>query len=214
MAAHQRIAELRHVEGFADPLHLLHAARRLDEDAVGAGADVALRPAHGFVEVVDRARIGARENPGFRIDPLRTCRPDLCFRQFGRDDLLADHVPAALGPLLVLDQDGAHAHALIGLYRVHHVLDVAVAVVAVDEHRQVAGRHDVAHGRRDFAKTLQPDVGYAITRADRREAADEIGLEADPLDQPGAERVMRARNNQNPFVVDGLVDDLAKTGRH
>jgi hypothetical protein len=92
----------------------------------------------------------------------------------------------------------------------HHVLDVAISVVAVDEGRQVAGRHDVAHGRRDFAEALQADVGYAITRADDREAANEICLETDALDEPGAERVMGARNNQEPLVIHSLVDDFAK----
>ena len=59
VAAHQRIADLRHVEGFADLLQFLNAARRLDENAVGAGADIALGTAHGLVEIVDRARVGA-----------------------------------------------------------------------------------------------------------------------------------------------------------
>ena len=48
------------------------AARRLDENAVGAGADIALGAAHGLVEVIDRARVGAAEDPGFRIDAART----------------------------------------------------------------------------------------------------------------------------------------------
>ena len=129
----------------------------------------------------------------------------------GRHHLLADHVAAALRPLLVLDQDRADAHALVALHGVHHVLDVAVAVVAVDEHRQVAGRHDVAHAGRDLAEALQPDVGHAVARADRREAADEIGLEAELLDDARGERVMRARHHQEPLVLHGLVDDLAET---
>ena len=188
----------------ADALELVDAARRLDENAVGAGADVALRPAHGLVEVIDRARIGARENPGFRIDPLRTGRPDFRLGELSGNDFLADHVPATLGPLLVLDQDGAHSHALISLNRVHHVLDVAVAVVAIHEHRQVAGGHDVAHGRCDFAKALQPDVGHAIARADGRETADEIGFEADFLDEPRAERVMGTGNDEEPLLLTAL----------
>ena len=154
MAAHQRIADLRHVEGFADLLQFRDAARRLDENAVGAGADIALGAAHGFVEVIDRARVGAAEDPGFRIDALGRGRLDLGLGELDGHDLLADHVAAALRPLLVLDQDGAHPHALVGLHRVHDVLDVAIAVVAVDEHRQVARAHDIAHGGRDFAKAL------------------------------------------------------------
>ena len=63
----------------------------------------------------------------------------------------------------------------------------------------------------DFAEALQPDIRHAVARADRREAADEIGLEADLLDHPRAQRIMRAGDDQEPLVLDGLVDDLAKT---
>jgi hypothetical protein len=97
---------------------------------------------------------------------------------------------------------------------VHHVLHVAVAVVAVDEHRQVARPHDVAHRRRDLAKTLEAEVGHSVARADRRETADEIGLEPDPLDQAGAQGIVRAGHDQDPLVRDGAIDDLAKARRH
>ena len=46
MTAHQRIANLRYVEGAADVLELVDAARGFDEDTVGAGTNVALRAAH------------------------------------------------------------------------------------------------------------------------------------------------------------------------
>ena len=193
---------------------LFDAARRLDEYSVSPGANVAFGAAHGFVEIVNRSGVGARQNPGFGFEALGTGRPDFCLGQFDRHHFFADHMTAALRPLLILDQDRAHAHAFVTLHRVHHVLDVAVAVVAVDEHRQVAGRHDVAHAGRDFAKTLEPDVGDSIARADRRETADEIRLEADFLYKTRAERVMRAGNNEKSLVPDRRVDDLSKTCRH
>src|SRR4029079_6797904 len=139
---------------------------------------------------------------------------DFRLGDLGRHHLLAYHVAAAFRPLLVLDQDRAHAHALVALHRVHHVLDVAVAVVAVDEHRQVAGRHDVAHAGRNLAEAFYAYGRHAVARADRGEAADEIGLEAELLDDARGERVMRTRDNQEPLVLHGLVDDLAKTRRH
>ena len=140
--------------------------------------------AHGFVEIVDGAGVGARQNPGLRIDALRARRLDLGNGQFGGHDLLADHVAAALRPLLIFDQDGGDAHALIGLHRVHDVLDVAIAVVAIDEDRQVARHHDVAHGGGNLAKAFEAHVRHAVTRADRRKPADEIRFEANLLDQP------------------------------
>jgi hypothetical protein len=214
MATHQWVANLRHVEGAADPLQLLHAARCLDEDAVGPGTDVALAAAHSLIEIVDLARVGARENPCFRAKPLGASRTEFCLRQFHRHHLLTFHVAAALGPLLILDQDRAHAHALVALHRVHHVLDIPISVIAVHEHRQVASRHDVAHGGGDLAKALQANVRHPVSRADRREAADEIGLEPDLLDQSRAQRVVGARDNQKPPFFHGPVDDLPKTGLH
>src|SRR5262249_24671272 len=77
VATRQRIADLRHVEGAADAPKLLQAARRLDEDAVGAGPDVTLGAPQGLVEIVDGPRVGARQNPGLRIEALRRGGPDL-----------------------------------------------------------------------------------------------------------------------------------------
>ena len=96
----------------------------------------------------------------------------------------------------------------------HYVLHVAIAVVAVHEHRQVASCHDVAHAGRDFAEAFQADVGHAVACADCWEATNEIGLETDVLDQPGTQRVMRAGHHQKFLILDGLVDDLAKARRH
>src|SRR5262249_51497296 len=214
VAADQRIADLWHVEGAPDALELIDTARCLDENAVGAGAHIALGAAQRLVEVVNGARIGAGEDPGLRVAALRTRRLDLCLRNLGGDDLLADHVAAAFGPLLIFDQDRAHAHALVALNGVHDVLHVAVTVVAVDEHRQVAGRHDVAHRSRDFADPLETDIGHAVAGAGYRKAADEVGLEADRLNEPRAERVMGAGDDQEPLVLDGPVDDLTKTRAH
>src|SRR5262249_46283259 len=89
-----------------------------------------------------------------------------------------------------------------------------VAVIAVDEDRQVAGRHDVAHTGGDLAEALEADVGHAVARPDRRETADEIGLEADLLDQPRAQRVVRAGHDQKALVRHRRVDDLAKASWH
>src|SRR5262249_38873894 len=104
MAAHQRVADLRYVESAADAPKLLHAARRLDEDAVGAGPDVTLGAPQGLVEIVDGARVGACQNPGLGIEALGRSRLDLGLGELDRNDLLAVHVAAPLRPLLVFDE--------------------------------------------------------------------------------------------------------------
>ena len=53
----------------------------------------------------------------------------------------------------------------------------------------------------DFAEGDEPDVGQPPARADRRKAAGEIGLEAGALDQPRADRVERARQDQRALAL-------------
>ena len=106
---------------------------------------------------------------------------------------------AALGRNLVLEHDRRDAEPLVGVQDMDDILHVAVAVVAVDHYRQVACRHDVGDRGRDFVERDEPDVGQAPARADGREAAGEIGLEARALDQSRAQRIERARKNQWTF---------------
>ena len=73
----------------------------------------------------------------------------------GRDHVLAGHVAAALGRDLVLQEDRGRAHRLVALDGVGDVLDVAVAGVAVDQHRQARRRHDVADAGADLADRRQ-----------------------------------------------------------
>src|SRR5262245_1296688 len=81
------------------------------------------------------------------------------------------------------------ADTLVGVQGVHRVLDIAIAVVAVDHDGQIAGRHNVGDGGGDLAERDQADVGQSPTRADRGEAAGEIRLETGTLDQPRTERI-------------------------
>ncbi len=122
----------------------------------------------------------------------------------GGDHVLAGDMSAALRRELILEHDRRHAHPLVAVQRMHDILDVAIAVVAVDHHRQIAGRHDVGHGGRDFAERDQPDVGQSPARADGGKSAGEIGLEAGALDQARAERVERARQDQRALAFDEL----------
>ena len=122
-----------------------------------------------------------------------------------RDHVLAGHVAAALRRDLVLQEDRGRAHRLVALDGVGDVLDVAVAGVAVDQHRQARRRHDVADAGADLAEGGQPDVGDGVARADQREAADRIGREARALDQPRRQRVMGARQQQRLLLLEQLL---------
>ena len=75
-------------------------------------------------------------------------------------------------------------------------LHVAIPVVAVNKHRQIARRHDVADSGSDFTKSHQPNVGNAIASANQRKASNEVGFKAGTLDKPCTDRIVRARKNQ------------------
>src|SRR5262249_42012802 len=123
--ANQRIGELRYVETARDMFELRDALRRLDEDRLRAGVDVALGAPQRLVQAQHGARVGAHADERLGIEPLRHSGLDLGLHDFRRNDLLAGHMTAALGPSLVLEKDCARTHALVGLNGVHGVLDVA-----------------------------------------------------------------------------------------
>jgi len=205
-AALQHVGDLRHArEGAADARELVHRLRRLDEQAVGAGLEVELGAAQRLVEAVHRAGIGAGDDEGVGIAPRGGGRPQLGRHNVGVDHLLAGHVAAALGRALVLDEDRRHAHRLVARDRARDVLGVAIAVVAVDQHRQLGRRHDVADAGAHLAETDQPEIRQPVTRADQRKAADRIGGKARALDQPRRERVMRAGQQQRALALQQLL---------
>ncbi len=120
---------------------------------------------------------------------------------FGRHDLLADHVATAFGRHLVFDEHRLHAHALVGSVqqRCTAFFHVAVAIVRIDEDRQIARADHVAECRGEFAKLAQADVGQPVARARGLEPADEKSLEARLLDQERGQRVVRAGQHQRFF---------------
>src|SRR5262249_26869465 len=209
--ADQRIGELRDVETARDAFKLLDALRRLHEDRLRAGVDVALGAPQRLVDAEHGARVGAHADERLGIKPLRHRGPDLGLHDFRWNDLLAGHMTAAFGPSLVLEKDRTRTHAFVGLNGVDGVLDVAVTVVNIDQTRHIAGRNDVAHRCRDVGEALEPDVGHAIAPTGDREAADKHGVESGLLDQQRAQRIVGAGNDEQSPLRDGSVECLAKT---
>ena len=83
--------------------------------------------------------------------------------------------------------------------QVHRVLDVAIAVVSIDQHRQIARADHVAESGGEFAELAEPDVGQSVARPRGLEAADEEALEAGLLDEQGGQRVVRAGQDERLF---------------
>ena len=81
-----------------------------------------------------------------------------------RNDLLALHVPAALRPGLVLNQQAGHAGLLKGAGRVVDVDGIAIARVGVGEQREGTARHQTRDGRQVQLEPQQAHVTIAQER--------------------------------------------------
>ncbi len=130
----------------------------------------------------------------------------------GRDNLLAFHMAAMLGRDPVLDPDRAGAHKPAGRYGSRAGLDIAIAVVAVDRHRQAAGGDVLANRRARLAEADHTDIGNGAARAARRETADHAGLEAGAFDRPRAARIVGARRQSRLVAGDAFGERLVDHG--
>ena len=78
---------------------------------------------------------------------------------------------ASFGRNLILEKDGLRTQPFVSVDRMHDSLHIAIAVVAVHKHRQIACCHDVANTGFDFAQSQQPDVWNAIAGTNERESS-------------------------------------------
>ena len=120
--------------------------------------------------------------------------------------------PQRLGQAWSSQEHRARAHALVGLHGVHGVLDVAVAVVDVDQHRNVRA---AMMSRPPPRYRRSPRARYRGRRSAPGDgkAADEHAVEPGPLDQQRAQRIIAAGNDQQPLLRDGALERLAKAPR-
>jgi hypothetical protein len=83
---------------------------------------------------------------------------------------------------LVLEEQRLRTKSLIGMEQVKDVFHVPVAVVCIDEHRQVRHGQNVAVRLSEIAHSEQLDIGHTVTNASDCKRADEVRLESGPLD--------------------------------
>ncbi len=107
---------------------------------------------------------------------------------------------AFLGKDLVLDMDGAGAGLLEGPHHVHHIRGLAVARVAVHQHRQARGAGDLADEEAHLVDRDDPEVGQAH-RGRHRRAGEIERLETGRLGLQRGHPVVGARHLQDsrPF---------------
>ena len=122
-----------------DRAQLVDEARRVGKDDVGAGFGVGLHPGERVLEPRDRDGVGAGDDDGAVVCPGRKRRAHLLDHLVARDDLLALHVPAALGKRLILDLHRRCACALELPDGAGHVHQLAVAGVGVRDDGTATG---------------------------------------------------------------------------
>ena len=187
--------ERRLAAPFAGELQDLVRARQLavDQDRVGAGFRVRVRAAQRLVHAPARdQRFDARDDREVGIGLRILAGLDLAAELVDFRERLALAADEAVGlrELLVLDTDARDAALLELLHEAAHVVEVAVAGVAVEQDRQVARvRHEFEHVD-DLGPARLVVVTHAELRGDR-EARCPDALEAGFADDPRGQAVVR-----------------------
>ena len=132
--------------------------RCLDKQPVGTGLEVHFGAPQRVVESVHRPGVGAGDDKKIGAFARIHRRAQLRRHHIGLDHILACHVTATFGRALVLHEDRRHTHRLIAGDGTRDVLGVAVAVIAVDQHRETARRHNVADAGAHLAEAYESDI--------------------------------------------------------
>ena len=155
--------------------------------------------------------IGARLDDEIRIDARLGGRMDLLHHFVGGDHFLATHVAAALRPYLVFEHQARDAGALERAHGVISVERIAVAGVAIGEQSQIRAAGYRARGGNIFFEPHQTDVRLAEARLAHSTPGNECGRVAELADEPGAESVEYAGENEDVGRFDQRTQALAGT---
>ena len=182
----------------ADLLHLRDRLRRLDEQGVGPGFQVALGPLQGILEAVDAQGVGAGYEQRAVVEPRIQGCAYLAHHFSDGNHGFAGHVPAALGGELVFHLQGAGA----GPFQVPHcALHVqGVAETGIHVHDQGDG-HPVSQHRHGFAQLRgahQAHVGAAEAGEGEAGAGQEGAVEARLFHQQRRQAVVYPGYRQHP----------------
>ena len=123
--------------------------------------------------------------------------------------LLVVQMAALLRQDLVLDMDRAGARLLEGAHHVHDVQRLAVAGVAVDQHRQARGARDLADEEADLVDRDDAEIGQAH-RGRHRRAGKIQRVEARGAGLQRRHAVVRARQLQDAGPVEQRAEALAR----
>src|SRR3989475_302337 len=205
-AALQHIGDERRRQLLGNRLQLLPAPGRLDEERVGAGLLVLQAPLDRVLQAVDLPGVRARHDEEVAA-PARVHRgPDLLHVLLDRDDPLALHMAAALGPDLILQEHAGCTGVDQLVHRADHVQRVAVAGVGVDNDRDLDRAADAIRGRHHLGLREVAEVRQAELRGRHAVAGAEGQGKAGALHELRAQRVVHAWEDEGPFLLQECMD--------
>ncbi len=212
-----RAAALDHVghrrlgDAAADLGQLLQRAGRLDETGVGAGPAGLLDAGDRLVQPFDGQGVGPGDDEEVPLGAGFHGRADLLHVLLPRHDPLAPHVPAPLGPDLILEEAAGRAGRDQLSDRAVDVQRIAVAGVGVDDDRDRHAHGDPPRPLDHLGLREQPQIGLADRRGGHRVAGDEAHGKAAALAKPGGKRVEDAGEGDRPHLIQ---DPLYSGCRH
>jgi GT2 family glycosyltransferase len=198
------------------PAHLAeagHVGHPGDEHPVGPGPEITVGPGQGRLQPLGLDGVAASDQLDLGPPAGLHRRPDLPGHLLHRDHPQGPGVAGLLGhPDLVLQDDAAHPEPGVDLHHVDHAPEVAVAVVAVHDRREVGGRDDVLDPGGHLAQGRQADVGQTIAGGQEPRPADGQGPEAGPGDHPGGQGVVGQGRHQGPLLLDQAAEGRLHAG--
>ena len=173
------------------------------EQHVDAGFLIGFEPRDGVFDAGHRHGAGAADKHQPFVLPPGKRRLHLADALCDRDQRRARRAVAGR-QRRVLDGHAGDARGLEFFHGAFDVERVAVAVIGVDQERQLAGAVDAVGLLREFGQREHDDVGRAEHRERRDRAGEHAGLEAEILGDARRDRVEhRARINATRSRDDG-----------
>ena len=169
--------------------------QRFGEDRVGAGIHVHLRPRDRAVHALAGGGVGARDDVRGGGGPCRAAAT-LAAMSCASASFLSLRWPHFFGSSWSSMCTAPAPGILEGADHVHDVQRLAVAGVAVDQHRQAGGARDLADEEADLVDGDDAEIGQAH-RGRHRGAREIERLEAGRLGLQRGHAVMRAGHLQD-----------------
>ncbi len=179
----------------------------------GAGLGIKIEAADCLFDAENRSRVGPCLDDEAGVAARLGSGADLLGTFFGRDDLLAGEVTAALGPHLVFEHEPREAGALEALDGEVNIDGIAIAGIAIGLQRDSAACRKRRRGTQIFLIAHDAEIGPAKIGLAEPGTGNPSCLESHALDEASAEAVIDARHDEDFGRGYQVAHDLSGT-RH